>query len=390
MRLLFLILLLIGLSTSRTHAAAELSKFAIYLWGTPEVGDLDLKAKALADSGFTVVDWDPEHLEILKNYGLKAMVPSSTRELTARLANETSVWGYHIRDEPYPESEFTPLASQLQDLREDAPNHFGFINMLSTTGEFLRTYMKIVKPEILSFDYYQWWWGSDRYFEKLEQFRAQATLAHIPLGSCIEVSANPGVERGDNSYLEDNSLKLRQSLYTNLAYGVKVVEWFSSRILFEPGSVNLTKTGNDVAALNQELKKIGPILVKLRSLDVYHTRPLPRGTRETPKEHWVQLIGENSRDGLVLGMFEDEKGTDYAMVANRDYRDSQTVTVRLQSKWLGIAPWHKPKKYSYGIERFNKLTGQWETISSTSFVGFTFVIGAADGELFKITTDIKE
>jgi hypothetical protein len=88
-------------------------------------------------------------------------------------------------------------------------------------------------------------------------------------------------------------------------------------------------------------------------------------------------------------MFEDDEGIDYVMVANRDYDDSQSVTLRLQSKWLGIAPWNKPKSYTYAIEKLDKATGNWETVSSTSFVGFTFVIGAADGELYRIATNLK-
>jgi len=381
-----IILLLLSLPTAVVRAAPELSEFVIYLWGTPDGNDLKSKAHALAEAGFTVVDWAPQNLDFLQGHGLKAMVHGATPELARGLAENPSVWGFHLRDEPYPESEFLRLAEQVEALKEASPAKFGFVNMLSTTGEFLRTYMRIVKPEILSFDYYQWWWGSDRYFEKLEQFRDQAVLARVPLGSCIEVSANPGVERGDNTYLTSNATKLRQSLYTNLAYGVKAVEWFSSRNLFEPGTTSLTQAGKDVAALNQELKRIGSELVKLKSLDVFHTPPLSRGTHESPKEHWVQLIGEPTRDGLVLGMFEDADGTDYAMIVNRDYRDGQSVTVRLQSKWLGISPWHEPKRYHYGIERFNKTAGDWEVVSSSSFVGFTFVIGSADGELFRITT----
>ncbi len=134
---------------------------------------------------------------------------------------------------------------------------------------------------------------------------------------------------------------------------------------------------------------LGRALAPLQSIDVYHTAPLPRGTSESPKEHWIQLIGEEDRAGLVYGMFEDESGTDYVLIANRDYDDSQSVTVRLQSKWLGIAPWQKQKSYSYGIEKLEKSSGRWEVVTSTSFVGFTFVIGPADGELYRITTNVK-
>jgi hypothetical protein len=361
----------------------------IYLWGVPEVEDPAVRARALADAGFTVVDWDAGHVDALAKHGLRAMVKDPTPDVVRRLDENASLWGYHMVDEPYPEAAFPAIAEKIRELRAIDPDPYYFVNMLSTTGEFLRTYMKVVQPELLSFDYYQWWWGSDRYFEKLEQFREQALLADVPLASCIEVTANPGIERGDRSYLPDNAAKLRQSVFTNLAYGVKAVEWFSARILFEPGTARLTPWGEDVAAINHELQRIGPELARLRSLDVYHTPPLPLGTREAPREHWVRLIGEENRAGLVYGMFEDEDGVDYVLVANRDYRESQSVTMRLQSKWLGIAPWHEKKVYHYGIEKLDKATGSWETVSSTSFVGFTFVIAAADGELFRITTTVE-
>jgi hypothetical protein len=305
------------------------------------------------------------------------------------LKGHPALWGYHIGDEPYPEEAFHPVVEKRRELSAIDPDPYYFVNMLSTTGEFLRTYMKVAEPEILSFDYYQWWWGSDRYFEKLEEFRHQAILAGVPLGSCIEVNANPGIERGDRAYLADNRAKLRQSVHTNLAYGVKSIEWFSAGILFEPKTAKLAPWGEDVAALNREILHLGRTLAPLQSLDVFHTPPLPRGTRQSPKEHWVQILGEEDRAGLVYGMFVDDSGSDYLMVANRDYDDSQSVTVRLQSKWLGIAPWNKPKTYSYGIEKLDKTTGAWETVSSTSFVGFTFVIKPSGGELFRIRTTLK-
>jgi hypothetical protein len=376
------------LSTA-TLLARTTFEFMIYLWGVPDVEDPALRAQALADAGFLVVDWDADHVDALAEYGLRAMVKDPTPDVVRRLDENATLWGYHMVDEPYPEATFPAIAEEIHELRAIDPNPYYFVNMLSTTGEFLRTYMEVVQPELLSFDYYQWWWGSDRYFEKLEQFREQALLADVPLASCIEVTANPGIERGDRAYLPDNAAKLRQSVFTNLAYGVKAIEWFSASLLFEPGTTRLTPWGEDVAAINHELQRIGPELARLRSLDVYHTPPLPLGTREAPREHWVRLIGEENRAGLVYGMFEDEDGVDYVLVANRDYRESQSVTMRLQSKWLGIAPWHEKKVYHYGIEKLDKTTGSWETVSSTSFVGFTFVIAAADGELFRITTTVE-
>ena len=366
----------------------EPSAFFIYLWNEPKIPDADSRAKALADAGFTVVDWDPEQLSTLERHGLQAMVHKATPELAARLTGNAIVWGYHVKDEPYPEEEFTIIGEQMQRLKEADPNHLPFVNMLSTTGEFLRTYMKVVKPGLLSFDYYQWWWGSDRYFEKLEQFREAALLAGVPLAACFEVSANPAIERGDTTYVADNAHKLRQSIYTTLAYGAKGIEWFNAAQMFQAPAPTLTPQGRDVAAINDELHRVGPVLATLQSLDVYHTPPLAAAARTAPKEYWVQLTGEEGRPGLVQGMFKDHAGLDYMLVVNRDYRESQSVTVRLQSKWLGIAPWNKPKVYHYQVEMLDKRSLQWVAITSSSAVGFGFVIGPADGELFRISTKI--
>jgi hypothetical protein len=369
--------------------AWQMNEFLIYLWNAPDGPDDEANAKALADAAFTVVDWDAAKIATLKRHGLKAMVHGTFSEASVRkLAGETNVWGYHLGDEPYPEDKFAPIAEQFRVIERVAPEHVPFINMLSTTGDFLRTYMEIVRPSLLSFDYYQWWWGTDRYFEKLEQFREAALTARVPLAACLEVSANPAVERGDTTYLPDNLRKLRQSVNTTLAYGAKGIEWYSAKMLFEPKSAILTTAGRDVATLNHEILRLGSVLVTLRSIDVFHTAPLPAATRTPPKDYWLHVLAEEGRSGLVQGMFKDEQGRDYVLVANRDYRDAQAVNVRLHSKWLGIAPWNKPKTFTYGIEQFNKASSDWTVVSSSSSSGFNFVIGAGDGELFRIVTKV--
>ena len=321
-----------------------MSEFLIYLWDAPEGPDPEANAKALADAGFTVIDWDPANLETLKPHGLKAMVQQPfSEDLFRRLSKETTVWGYHLGDEPYPEDKFPPIAEQFRAIERIDPLHVPFINMLSIAGDFLRNYMETVRPPLLSFDYYQWWWGMDRYFEKLEQFREAAQAANVPLATCFEVSANPAVERGETGYLPDNPRKLRQSVYTTLAYGAKGIEWYSARMLFEPKSATLTPAGRDVATLNNEIKRIGSVLVTLHSINVFLTPPLPAGTRTPSKDYWLHVLAEEGRPGLVQGMLKDDNSRDHLLVSNRDYREDQSANVRLQSKWLGIAPWNKPK-----------------------------------------------
>ena len=380
-----------SLSVHAQPASTGLARdFWIYAWRTPKIDGVDARARAMADAGFTVINAEPAEVEALGRHGLKAMIHTQDPAVATRLSSNPAVWGYHLGDEPFPETVFAGIGEKFRAFERAAPGQVPFVNMLSTTGEFLRSYMAQARPAVLSFDYYQWWWGSDRYFEKLEQFREAAVRAGVPLAACFEVSANPGIEWGDQTYLPDNGRKLRQSIYTSLAYGVTGIEWFQADMIFTAGSGALTPAGRDVAAINREILPLGRVLAPLSPIDVFHTAPVPLGARSAPKEHWVQAIGEEGRAGFVMGLFRDAKGADYVLVANRDYRDAQNLVMKLQSKWLGIAPWYQQKQFKYAIDRFNRVTGAWTTLASSSSVGFSYVIPAAEGELFRITTTVTQ
>lgn len=390
-RLLAVVLTLLSSATlvaQQPAAPSAPQDFWIYAWRTPKITGTDARAKAMADAGFTVVNAAPEELDAIAKHGLKAMVETKDVAVARRLAANPTVWGYHLGDEPWPEAVFPGIGRQFRAFEAAAPRHVPFVNMLSTTGEFLRRYMAEARPTLLSFDYYQWWWGSDRYFEKLEQFREAAVRAGVPLAACFEVSANPGIEWGDQTRLPDNDRKLRQSVYTSLAYGVTGIEWFQADMIFTAGTGALTPVGVDVATINKEITPLGRALASLTSVDVFHTAPYPAGTRSAPREHWVQTIAEEGRAGFVTGMFRDRMDRDYVLVANRDYREAQNLVMKLQSKWLGIAPWYAPKQFKYAIDRLDRATGAWTTIASSSSVGFNYVIPAAEGELFRITTTV--
>lgn len=364
--------------------------FWIYPWRSPKVESVDDRGRILAAAGFTVVNGEPSEVDVLARHGLRTMIHPKGVETARELAANANVWGYHLGDEPFPEAVFPGIGQTFRDFERAAPAQVPFLNMLSTTGEFLRSYMAAARPQLLSFDYYQWWWGSDRYFEKLEQFRDAAVRAGVPLAACFEASANPAVEWGDTTYLPDNGRKLRQSVYTSLAYGVTGIEWFQAEMIFEASTGALTPAGKDVAAINREIQPLGRVLASLSSIDVFHTAPVPLGARSAPREHWVQAVGEEGRAGFVMGLFKDAANVDYVLVANRDYRDAQNLVMKLQSKWLGIAPWYTPKQFKYAIDRFDRAAGTWTTLASSSSVGFSYVVPAAEGELFRIKTTVTQ
>jgi len=348
-----------------------MTEFMISFWGGLED---EASAETIVQAGFNVVMCKPDKLELCRKYGLKAMLFDSNIELASLLAKDSAVWGYYVLDEPGSAEEFEELSAKIKAFREADPNHPAYINLLSSGGDYLSGFMETVHPDILSYDYYQWWWGSEAHFAKLEEYRNAAVTAGTPLICWVEANADPDAEYGTPIHLPDNALKLRQSVYTSLAYGVKGIQWFVGSLIFEideaTGVQKLTQSGEDVAAINMELRQLGPILVQLQSMDVFHTLPLPSDTRELPTDYWIQTeIPE-----LVLGIFQEGKKSDLILVVNRNCNQERQGDLSfLRSVSL--------------VERFDRQTGQWTELpldSDRENQSIGLVMAPADGELLKV------
>ena len=353
-------------------AASPMTEFMISTGWTPtNIGSAAI-ARSLKTAGFNTVLWPLDKLEVCRAAGLKLMAEHAPLEDAAKLTTDSALWGYHLADEPKAGA-FPALAKQVVDFHQADPNHPANINMVCFAGELLHLYIRTVKPEVLSYDHYQWWWGSHSHFEKLEQHRDAALAAGIPLTCWIEANANPAVEWGGDQFCDpDNAVKLRQSVYTSLAYGVKGIQWFSGEQILKPGTAELNECGQHVAKLNTELQKLGPILLQLRSVDVFHMKPLPRRTHESQHDHWAQVMGEE----LLWGMFKDAADTDYLLVANRDIYHRQQATIQFQRGGYG----RKIKS----VLRLDKATGTWVELSSRIRILFVENLDPGDGQLFKV------
>jgi hypothetical protein len=277
------------------------------------------------------------------------------------LANHPALWGYHIIDEPL--HNLNALAELHQAYRKLDPAHADYSNLISLGGDYLSSYMETIKPRILSYDYYAYWWGMEGHFTKLEIYRQAALKAGIPWILYFEVNSHPKAQwtegKREYAYRPDNRERLRRGVFTALAYGLKGVEWFSGPAMFQPNSTELNECGKDVTAINADLKALGPTLMKLHSVDVFHTEPLPRDTRVVPADHWVQVFSYGY-PGLVLGMFKDDAGVDYAMVSNTNYEGKQLVAMEIRRKF--------PVKT---VERFDREKKAWVPMKVTDILSET-------------------
>ena len=348
------------LAATFNASAKDLPEFMIF---TYEVGLTEANVKTLAGADFNTLYGPADKLDLCKKYGLKLMIPHPGLETAARLRGNPDIWGYDIMDEPISLKQLYEAADSVRVYREADPTHLTFVNLNQKAGHWTTLFIDTVQPDFLSYDEYPWWYGGiyewftgqQPQFVKLEQHRDAALAAGLPLTVWREVNIQRNVPGSpDRNWITppDNAPKLRQNIYATLTYGAKGILWFMGSLLFDQKTGELNETGRQVAALNRELKTLGPVLFPLTSTGVFHTDPVPDGSRKVSPDHWVQPVG----DDLVMGTFRDPEKREYVMVANKSWQQPRQAALRFRLFLEEVA----------SVERLDKLTGEWKPLAIAS------------------------
>lgn len=340
--------------------AKDLPEFMIFTYG---VELTEAKAAALAAAGFNTVYGPADKLDLCRRLNLKLMIPHPGPEAAASLRGDSHVWGYDVMDEPISLAQLRQAADSARRYREADPTHLTFVNLNQKGGHWIDLFLNIVKPDFLGYDEYPWWYGGiyewftgqNPQFVKLEQYRDAALAAGLPLVVWREVNTQrnvPGTPDRNWVTPPGNAPKIRQNIFATLAYGAKGILWFTGELLFDKATGEMNETGRQVAALNQELKLLGPVLFRLRSTGVFHTDPVPDGSRRVSPDHWVRPVGND----LVLGTFRDPENREYVMVANKSWEAARKAVLEFRLFLEEVA----------SVEQFDKRSGAWQALAITT------------------------
>ena len=397
-------LLLVFALAAPAFADWSMPEFMISYWGGP--GHTGQSGKACAQAGFNTVMCNVEALDECRKHGLKAVLFGGV-EAAAKLRDDEAVWGYYLADEPN-NDRIPDLVNAAAALRRADPTHPFYLNLGWPACPY--AYVEKLQPQVLSYDQYWWWWKGG-YFEMLEEYRSVALRAGIPLIVWVEGNASTEKEGSGYVYVPDNLQRLRLSVYTALAYGAKGIQWFASGHIFDGDQ--LTPSGKDVAVINAELTRLGPTLMTLDSVEVWHTpgpalspditigkgEPVPTNTRAHTWRHWFHTVTPH----VILGWLQDGEKNNFIMVVNRRVDKDQTVTLRFDQEAKSVNK----------VERFDKQTGKWMELTpldakklderpewgggDTATTGFFAefrgrgrfavepTVGAGDGELLRLS-----
>jgi hypothetical protein len=410
--------------TSATAAGWTQKQFLVTFWCPPPATDENLAR--VAAEGFNLT-WTPaEGLDVAARHGLRAMLTSDLlnpatldnaakrSELDAlidRVKNHPAMEAYFLTDEPGAGA-FPGLGKLVAHLRERDPAHLAYINLFPTYAnaeqlgvsadaaerarvsyptnfagvgaddktvlryrEHLRQFLVTVQPDLLSYDHYHFLKGADgrekdgkEYFLNLGMIRRAALDANRPFLNIIQADT---IEK---SWRLPNANEMRWLVFTTMAYGGRGISYFT---YWGPPAYNgLYVDGKPmpllgpVAALNHEIVKLGPALMELDSVGVYHTAPLPYGGEAVPAQAPVQIKSDGE---FVLGLFGKGSRPTAFMIVSRNYKQETEATVTV------AIPGRK-------LQELDRTTGKWvrhQTLSGKRAVNIKLAPG--DGRLFRVS-----
>lgn len=269
-------------------------------------------------------------------------------------ANHPAFAGFYVADEPSA-SLFPWIAKINQYLRQRLPDKIIYISLLpnwapqwllarpspeENPGEvityeaYLEQFITLVKPQVLSYDNYAPWDGDPErlksYFANFEIVREKGLKYGIP--TCFVLSSQ--------SPPQTAAVDIRWQINLALAYGFKGISYYTYGVPGEkPLALSysdgaLTDLYDEVCRINGQVRRLGPTLMKLTSVGVYHSAEVPEGCR--PLDPGLPLRLQCDRP-ILLGMFKHEDGSDWIMPVNRDRAEPATVELAFRESVKSVS-----------------------------------------------------
>lgn len=304
-------------------------------------------------------------------------------------------------DEPHDE-ELPPLAEVAEKTRERYPDVLSFSN-LSITNSNHDDYVKLIKPDVFSFDVYPFFRDGSTYehwFHSLEWCRISARKHKLPYWAWMQAFGRTSEGDTGQPYRIPDEADIRFNIFTFLAHGGQGMYFFSyygwdEGIIQDTGVENLSRGPVEsheyentvptaayyaIRDVAPEVQNLANALFNLRSTgkigyvgaEKLWNHPPPTYSKNNPtfevkqeafrgykKLRKVELLDAQSEDdGLMVGFFDDEAKQGYFMVVNLTHGEGvDKIEGRRMVRLLFNGSVEK-------IERLNRLTAEVEVLNT--------------------------
>ena len=345
-------------------------RFAIGLWVEPPLDErAEERYRELAEAHFTLVigafqadtaEKKLKQIELCEQFGLK-LISFEPHLAPEQLPEANCVWGYGLRDEPSV-AEFFDLKNRVEAIRAVRPGKLAYINLYPNYStakhfgtdsyeEYVERFVNEVDVDVLSMDHYPVFKpdadGRDGYCRNLEVIRRYSLAKDIPFWNFFNVMPF-------GPHTDPTEDQIRWQIFTSLAYGAKGVMYFC---YYTPRGSEFPKGGAVIAAdgsrtrhwyqarrLNEQLKNLGPTLMRLKSTAVVRLRPDTDST-EVLKGAPIQRIIHQEVDpapDYLIGVFQHEDGRRAVILNNYHFAYTAWPTVEFDvpvSEVVEVDPW---------------------------------------------------
>ncbi|MEP7028519.1 MAG: hypothetical protein ABI960_07980 [Candidatus Eisenbacteria bacterium] len=356
--------------------------------GTILVGQLDSLRRALPDFRLRAILHDAPKGDdaghLTGNVAPVAQWPALRATLTRNPLDGGSTLGWCLWDEPSTRPQLDAIGELSRRMRRDpvAGGKIPYVNLLpiaplgggagylrdfgagvdrrAAYAAYLDAYLSQfdAEPEpapLLCFDHYPFQHDGREagdYFENLEIARDRAVARgrpgmRIPLWVVIQLAAfkPPGAP-----FMEGPTLaQVRWQAWTAVAYGAKSISYWTTGTIDDPaprtgfrgGLLELngrpTSKYAAIRTLNAELHALGPTLMRLDPVAVFHVAPGRQ--RVQPEDRIgdarrvycvVSAVSGSGREDCLLGYFKEQgTGDDYLLVVNQSLARPRSFRIRL-------------------------------------------------------------
>lgn len=305
-------------------------------------------------------------------------------EYVRRYAHLPSVEAFYITDEPSVATQYARPIALVKSVDPYAVTHMNFCGAYDGIVSPLQE--KLVGEYGQSLDYIMY----DAYvfrnpvcsestlYTQLEYNRTIGQRLGVPTATYIQ-------SMGWNGCNRPNADAIRYQVYASLAAGVKQLSYFcwqtpraNAAETYGPAVIDIDGNPTDlfepVSRINAAVQALGPTLMKLETKAMYHTGTsfgsgfnlLPAGFFLNPTD-WNQNLA-------ISYMADTESGQSYAMLVNRDYNQSATVSFTIDA---GIRT----------LSRISPETGEPEALTPNAEGVYTLDLLPGEGALLQTDTD---
>jgi len=293
-------------------------------------------------------------LDLCHKNGLMAMpqcpeLLSEPERVVPLIKDHPALYAYYLKDEPeyWDLDSLGAIVKKIQSIDTDVPC---YINLYPNWAweeekyvEHINMFADSCPTPMVSFDQYPLTEVDggivvrDTWYRNLEEIRTLCLERNRPMWAFSLLQSHYLGEPSPIAFYPVPTLgHLRLQVFSDLAYGAQVIQFFTCR-----GAITKECEKSPIFGLTQqiigEIKSLSPIFLGCQVEDVWHLGELPKGTKPfDPSCCKVVRSVEADGVGVVISKFSNGRSK-YLAVVNKDCVNTQTLNISFSKRVKVVA-----------------------------------------------------